>query len=117
MQVELVGGDTRQEQGVGNSQPRLVRAAHEFEGQMMNELLKPMTEGDGLTGNDPDGSMGSGGVMGSFAAEALGQALSQRGGFGIAERIVGQLSHSGPALHGGKVTANLCFDTVMRSPE
>ena len=30
--------------------PRLVRAAHEFEGQMMKELLKPMTSGDALTG-------------------------------------------------------------------
>ena len=28
---------------------------------------------------------GSGGALGEFASEALGQALSQRGGFGIAE--------------------------------
>jgi HAMP domain-containing protein len=28
-------------------QPRLVRAAHEFEAQMMKELLKPMTGGMG----------------------------------------------------------------------
>jgi hypothetical protein len=27
-------------------QPRLVHAAHEFEAQMMQELLKPMTSGN-----------------------------------------------------------------------
>ena len=41
-------------------QPRLVRAAHEFEGQMMKELLKPMTDGDALTGaEDGDSDSGS----------------------------------------------------------
>ena len=73
-------------------QPRLVKAAHEFEGMMMKELLRPMTDGDGLTGDEADGS---GGTLGEYASEALGQALSQRGGFGIADRIIGQLSHSG----------------------
>ena len=32
-------------------QPRLVRAAHEFEAQMMKELLKPMTASGSLTGD------------------------------------------------------------------
>jgi Rod binding domain-containing protein len=32
-------------------QPRLVHAAHEFEAQMMQELLKPMTQGEGLDGD------------------------------------------------------------------
>jgi Rod binding domain-containing protein len=36
---------------------------------------------------------GSGGALGEFASEALGQALSERGGFGIADRIVKELSH------------------------
>jgi Rod binding domain-containing protein len=62
---------------------------------MLKELLKPMTDSDGLTGAEADGSMGSGGVLGQFASEALGQALSQQGGFGMADRIVAQLSHSG----------------------
>jgi Rod binding domain-containing protein len=78
--------------------PRLVRAAHEFEGQMMKELLKPMTGGDALAGGDgdDDSSVDSSGALGEFASEALGQALSERGGFGIADRIVRELSHSGP---------------------
>jgi Rod binding domain-containing protein len=78
--------------------PKLVRAAHEFEAQMMKELLRPMAGGDALTG-DEDGSgmeLGSGsgadGALSDFASEALGQALSERGGFGIADRIVRELT-------------------------
>lgn len=92
--------------------PRLVRAAHEFEGQMMKELLKPMTAGDGLTGDEDDS--GSGGTLSEFGAEALGQALSQQGGFGIADRIVKDLSRSGNQPHTGKVTGKLPGNTVMR---
>jgi Rod binding domain-containing protein len=89
--------------------PRLVRAAHEFEGQMMKELLKPMTNGDALTGTeeDADSSAGSSGALGEFASEALGQSLSERGGFGIADRIIKELSHTGNRPKSGKVTENL----------
>ena len=75
--------------------PRLVHAAHEFEAQMMKELLKPMTGSDGLTGEDSDSETGSGGAMGEFASEALGRALSERGGLGIATSILHSLSRSG----------------------
>ena len=75
-------------------QPRLVNAAHEFEAQMMKELLKPMTASDGLTGSE-DGSddSGSTGALGEFASEALGRALSDKGGLGIANRILASFSH------------------------
>src|ERR1039458_5762818 len=78
-------------------QPRLVRAAHEFEAQMMKELLKPMTGSDSLTGADEDSGTdsGSGGALGEFASEALGRALSEQGGFGIAHRIAQDPFHSG----------------------
>jgi Rod binding domain-containing protein len=91
-------------QAAGAAPPRLVRAAHEFEGQMMQELLKPMTNSDALTGedSDSDSDAGSGGALGDFATEALGQALSQHGGFGIANRILKELGHSGDRSHGGK---------------
>ena len=75
-------------------QPRLVHAAHEFEAQMMQELLKPMTSSDGLDGEDDDTASGSGTALGNFAVEALGQGLSERGGFGIATSIVRELSAS-----------------------
>jgi Rod binding domain-containing protein len=74
------------------SENRLIRAAHEFEGQMLKELLKPMASG-GLDGGGDDGE--SGGILGDFAAEALGRGLSERGGLGIANQIIGQLSRKG----------------------
>ncbi len=76
--------------------PRLVQAAHEFEAQMMKELLKPMTSGNGLDGEENDSASGSGGALGEFASEALGRGLSEAGGFGIADSIVRQLT---PASH------------------
>ena len=88
--------------------PRLVRAAQEFEAQMMKELLKPMTGQDALTGQTADegGDSGATGALGEFASEALGQALSQNGGFGIADRIVHELSRSGHASANGKVATH-----------
>lgn len=78
-----------------SASPRLVHAAHEFEAQMMKELLQPMTGSDELTGEDSDAEIGSGGTMGEFASEALGRALSERGGLGIATSILHSLSRSG----------------------
>lgn len=74
-------------------QPRLLRAAHEFEAQLMKELLKPMTASSGLDGSDEDSN--STGALGEFAGEALGRAISEHGGFGIADSILHRLSHSG----------------------
>lgn len=101
-------------------QPRLIRAAHEFEAQMMKELLKPLTSGDGLIGSDDESD--SAGALGDYAGEALGRALCEAGGFGIANCIVGQVSQSGISHSGnhpmaGPVTANSHADTVMRLPK
>jgi Rod binding domain-containing protein len=126
--------------------PKLVRAAHEFEAQMMKELLKPLTASDGLTGEDGSGSdlgsdmdsdggldlgsgSGSGGALADFASEALGQALSERGGFGVADKIVRELSHAhrggetgvgagiGVRRVTGKVTIPPHGNTVMRTDQ
>jgi Rod binding domain-containing protein len=96
-------------------QPRLVHAAHEFEAQMMQELLKPMTSGDGLDGEDADSASGSGGALGAFASEALGKALSEQGGFGIATSIVRQLSPAGNKPVTTAVTGSLHANTVINS--
>ncbi len=96
MQLGMIGGShLLQAEAQAGPSPKLVHAAHEFEGQMMKELLQPMTGKDVLLGEEGDGEQGtgSGGALGEFAAEALGQALSARGGFGIADRIVKELSH------------------------
>jgi Rod binding domain-containing protein len=121
--IEALPGGLAMAQSQGSAQPspKLVHAAHEFEAQMMKELLKPMTESDALTGDDEgadgvlDSGAGSGGTLGEFASESLGKALSERGGFGIANSIVSQLSHSGNHGKTGTVTRDLHGNTVMRS--
>jgi Rod binding domain-containing protein len=104
VQVGTIGAGTNTGEATSGPSPRLVKAAHEFEGQMMQELLKPMTKSDGLTGedSDSDSDAGSGGALGDFASEALGQALSQHGGFGIANEILKELGHAGGAHRGRK---------------
>jgi Rod binding domain-containing protein len=98
-------------------QPRLVKAAHEFEAQMMQELMKPMTQKSSLPGDDEDSDSdsGSGGALGEFASEALGRALSEHGGFGIASQIVKELSHSGTQTTTAPVTGNLHSNTVGKT--
>ncbi|HEY1160635.1 MAG TPA: hypothetical protein VGE83_08395 [Terracidiphilus sp.] len=98
-------------------QPRLERAAHEFEAQMMKELMKPMTRGGSLTGADEDADedSGSGGALKEFASEAMGRALSERGGFGIADSIVKELSHAGNQNGKVPVTGNLHGNTVIKA--
>ena len=77
--------------------PKLERTAHEFEASLMTELLRPLQEGDGLTGGDRDGGgAGSEGALSSFASESLARAISERGGFGIADRILHQLESGSP---------------------
>lgn len=99
------------------SQPRLVRAAHEFEAQMMSELIKPMLRNTSITGDDDAGSdsgAGSGGALNEFASETLGQALSEGGGFGIANKILRQLSPPGPKNGTAPVTGIRNGNTVIK---
>jgi flagellar biosynthesis anti-sigma factor FlgM len=63
--------------------PKLERSAHDFEASLMTELLKPLQEGDGLTGEASDGSgAGSEGALSGFASESLARAISERGDSG-----------------------------------
>jgi Rod binding domain-containing protein len=93
-------------------EPRLVHAAHQFEAQMMKELLKPMTEKD-LLFRDGDGE-GSG-ILGQFASESLAGALSAGGGLGIADRIVHDLSRFGHDAANPQVIGKLQNNTGMSS--
>lgn len=68
-------------------EPRLAKAAQEFEACLMKELLRPMQQQSALFGKDEDSS-GSNDALGSFASDALAGAISARGGFGIAHQIV-----------------------------
>lgn len=72
--------------------PRLGKAAHEFEASLMKEFLKPL-EHDSLfeekgEDGDSDGEEGSTGALMSYGSQALATAISERGGFGIATKIL-----------------------------
>ncbi|MGC9157974.1 MAG: hypothetical protein ACP5FH_03200 [Terracidiphilus sp.] len=97
--------------------PRLVQAAHEFEGQMLEQLLKPLMQGDGIEGEDDDSTSGSNGALGQYATEALGRALSDHGGFGIADSIVRQLSSNGHQQGSTNVIGNQHGNTVIKPHE
>jgi len=96
----------------GTPQPRLVKAAHEFEAQMMKELLKPLNSSTSITGDEDDS--GSNGALGEYAQEALGRAMSDRGGLGIAHQIIQHLSgnQSGNQSDRKSVPGNLSSNVV-----
>jgi Rod binding domain-containing protein len=87
-----------------------VRAAHEFEAQLMKELLRPMTESGSLTGDDDGDGRGGAGTLGQFASESLAGALSASGGFGIANRILGEVSRSGNSSKDSQVIRKCNID-------
>jgi Rod binding domain-containing protein len=101
-------------QSVSQSAPsarnlKLERSAHEFEASLMAELLKPLQETYSASGEDSEaGGMGSESALGDFASESLARAISERGGFGIADRVLRQLnsasSSAAPNSLSGKVT-------------
>ncbi len=88
---------------------KLVDAAQQFEGMLLQELLKPMKEhgfcqqeGE----NDSDGKdtgSGFGDTLNSFGTETMATAIAKGGGLGIAKRVVEQVegekvSHQGSAV-------------------
>lgn len=82
--------------------PRLKPAAHEFEACMMKEFLAPLQH-DALFDDGKDGESGEGSssALMSFGSEALARAISERGGFGIASKIIGNFEKTNEAPAGG----------------
>ncbi len=84
--------------------PRLVSAAHQFEASLMQELLKPLSESEDSGEDEQSGvggfsgltssSEGSGSALMSFGSEALAKALSEKGGLGVACRILDHFEDS-----------------------
>jgi Rod binding domain-containing protein len=81
--------------------PRLKPAAHEFEASLMQELLKPLQH-DPLfdSGTDAESAEGSDNALISFGSEALAKAISDRGGFGIADKILAHFAPQKPPASG-----------------
>jgi len=96
--------------------PKLKSAAHEFEASLMQEFLKPLqrdplfapdkADGSADADTDSDRDQGSAGALMSFGSEAMAEAISERGGFGIASKILdhfGTQANPTPFTSGGKI--------------
>ncbi len=90
---------------------KLVDAAQQFEGMLLQEMLKGMQTGK--DGEDTDDS-GSGGndTLRSFGTESVARAIAKGGGVGIAKQIVAKVTlerahhiaaAQGEAIPAGKV--------------
>lgn len=75
----------------GNS--KLVNAAQQFEGMLLQELLKPMRSSDeqNYWSGDTDSDSGTD-TINSFGVEAMATAISKSGGLGIARKVIQQVS-------------------------
>lgn len=82
----------------GAKQAKLVQAAQQFEGMLLQEMLKPMRSGqdswggDGSSGDGSDSYDGSMDTISSFGTEAVATAIAKGGGFGIAKQVIRQVT-------------------------
>jgi Rod binding domain-containing protein len=91
---------------------KLTDAAQQFEGMLLQELLKPMREhsfgsgdSESSSSDDPDSS-GFADTLSSFGSESLATAISRSGGLGIAKLVVQQVdkqrgTHANPPVTTG----------------
>lgn len=86
---------------------KLVEAAQQFEAMLLQQMMKPFQEGEGLTGEQGGGG-GSSSTLSSFGTEAVAKAISKGGGLGIARQIVAKVTtekeNSLEKSHGTKVS-------------
>jgi flagellar protein FlgJ len=80
---------------------KLTEAAQQFEGMLMQELLKPMKEHGFCQGDKDDNEEGSGfgDTLNSFGTETMATAIAKGGGLGIAKRVVAQVEGEKAAHH------------------
>jgi flagellar protein FlgJ len=80
---------------------KLVAAAQQFEGMLMQELLKPMKE-HGFSQDEADSNgedSGFGDTLSSYGTETMATAIAKGGGLGIAKRVVEQVEGEKAAHH------------------
>jgi len=80
------GGDERRT-------AKLASAAHEFEAMMLQQMLKGLKFGQAPgDGGEDDEATGASGTLQSYGTEVLAKAISGQGGFGIARKIIQQVT-------------------------
>ncbi|MEG9435346.1 hypothetical protein JAO29_04105 [Edaphobacter sp. HDX4] len=83
------------------SRKKLMDAAQQFEGMLLQEMLKPLRSGQGGDegGGGEDDSDGGNDTINSFGVEAVAKAISQSGGLGIARQVMQQVSSEHDRTH------------------
>jgi flagellar protein FlgJ len=76
----------------GQKHAKLVDAAQQFEASMLQELLKPMQLGQSSWGDEEKKDDSATDTISSFGAEAIANAISKGGGFGIAKQIISKVT-------------------------
>jgi flagellar protein FlgJ len=107
---------------------KLTEAAQQFEGMLLQEMLKPMKEHgfcqeDAEDDDGKEGNSGFGDTLSSFGTETMATAIAKGGGLGIAKRVVEQVEGE-KAAHDSRVQAATNptkfqnkTATVLKSPE
>ncbi|WP_263384269.1 hypothetical protein [Granulicella arctica] len=87
MRIETGSAPTLQPDKDAAQHTKLVDAAQQFEGMLLQEMLKGMQGSkDGEDGDDSGG--GSNDTLRSFGTEAVARAIAKGGGVGIARQVV-----------------------------
>ena len=78
----------------GNNRTRLADAAQQFEGMLLQEMLKPMRtdDKDGAWSGDEKSSDSGEDTINSFGVEAVATAIAKGGGLGIARQVIQQVT-------------------------
>jgi Rod binding domain-containing protein len=108
--MPIVGpvGASAKSAGAGSAEHRkLTDAAQQFEGMLLQEMLKPMKEHgfcqEEGESDDKDEGSGFGDTLSSFGAESVATAIAKAGGLGIAKQVVQQVEREGSKHDGTSV--------------
>lgn len=79
---------------------KLLKAAQQFEGMLLQELLKPMRSDDeqNYWSGDTNSDNGNN-TINSFGVEAVATAISKNGGLGIARKVIQQIAAEREKIH------------------
>lgn len=82
--------------------PKLVDGARQFEGMMLEQMLKPMHFGASPDKAGEEDASGSNDTLSGFGTAAVARALAGGGGFGLARQIIRQVSAEHEARAAGQ---------------
>ena len=113
---------TRQQVNVAGSVPetashkKLAKAAQEFEGMLISQLLGNFTSG--FSSISADAPLAGSDTLNSLAVQTLSTAMASRGGFGMAKMLVHQLepsvNHAGAGKPGDRRNVIQVYLSVSR---